>query len=631
MTDEDDESGDEIVVVSAKSIDQMCREYIERTGGTLHVDGDVLKDGVGKVWYPRERDKVSAETPTQVERVLTALENAGGRMSDAMLLASTKIPQASFATVISKLRRGGQIETDFDIKGYRLKNGEPVAPVIAAKARKIVSEYDRNRRVSELREGYGPAVPGRVEAATGGVHSALRRTVGEEAAKVNRLTDDSGRRIVPAAELVDQKRNGVADLPKFELDPRDAASLPKSVVDQLSRGGREMVARAAAKVTLDPPVTVGNATIESVEIPKHMLDSGAKLRVTEGADSAPIDLASGKAELHPQAQALVDNVSVALGMKEPTDAEAGSLSELLTADDPLVLRIRELLAQAGGDGITRTGVRDALQRNVHGARIDAVLMFLSDNGFAAKIKVATAGRPCEVWREMVQRHGDSMGKTERAPTGRVEPNQYPPTNERDETPTPFKGLDVTDPVVQKVRDALIAAGAAGASKVNLCALLHGKVSVSTVDAALELLCFDGIAYRSLDEPGMWRSMAWDAPEATSRAAPRRQSGDASPFSSNSRIAQIIHFLGEYVEIMSETAAEEAADMIAEAKELLAWVEGLPHVEAVRHDYEELAFGVDQSGRLVICGENELLSAEPAGWARLAKVLGALAPVFEGKK
>ncbi len=67
-----------------------------------------------------------------------------------------------------------------------------------------------------------------------------------------------------------------------------------------------------------------------------------------------------------------------------------------TSVDPVAEQIHTALA-AAPDGLTRTQLRDLFGRNLPGTRIDAALVTLGANGRAQRRRVATAGRPAEVW------------------------------------------------------------------------------------------------------------------------------------------------------------------------------------------------------------------------------------------
>jgi hypothetical protein len=64
--------------------------------------------------------------------------------------------------------------------------------------------------------------------------------------------------------------------------------------------------------------------------------------------------------------------------------------------DPLAEQIHAALRHAP-DGLTRTQLRDLLQRHQPADRVDQALHALSSTGRANRTKVITAGRPAELW------------------------------------------------------------------------------------------------------------------------------------------------------------------------------------------------------------------------------------------
>lgn len=67
-----------------------------------------------------------------------------------------------------------------------------------------------------------------------------------------------------------------------------------------------------------------------------------------------------------------------------------------TTTDPVANQIHAALI-AAPDGLTRTQLRDLFGRNLPGARIDTALATLGTHGRAQRRRLATAGRPAEVW------------------------------------------------------------------------------------------------------------------------------------------------------------------------------------------------------------------------------------------
>ncbi len=67
-----------------------------------------------------------------------------------------------------------------------------------------------------------------------------------------------------------------------------------------------------------------------------------------------------------------------------------------TTADPVGEQIHAALA-AAPDGLTRTQLRDLFARNLPATRVDAALTVLASAGRAERRRLATAGRPAEVW------------------------------------------------------------------------------------------------------------------------------------------------------------------------------------------------------------------------------------------
>jgi hypothetical protein len=64
--------------------------------------------------------------------------------------------------------------------------------------------------------------------------------------------------------------------------------------------------------------------------------------------------------------------------------------------DPVAEQIHAALA-ASPDGLTRTQLRDLFARNLPATRVDAALAALGTAGRAQHRRLATAGRPVELW------------------------------------------------------------------------------------------------------------------------------------------------------------------------------------------------------------------------------------------
>lgn len=66
--------------------------------------------------------------------------------------------------------------------------------------------------------------------------------------------------------------------------------------------------------------------------------------------------------------------------------------------DPVGDRILAALKEAGGEGLTRTEISNALSRNYGAKEIDEALARLAGAGLALQERIATGGRPVERWR-----------------------------------------------------------------------------------------------------------------------------------------------------------------------------------------------------------------------------------------
>ncbi|MDA8275981.1 MAG: hypothetical protein M0029_11465 [Actinomycetota bacterium] len=67
-----------------------------------------------------------------------------------------------------------------------------------------------------------------------------------------------------------------------------------------------------------------------------------------------------------------------------------------TSTDPVAEQVHTALA-AAPDGLTRTQLRDLFARNLPATRLDAALTALGAAGRAQRRRLATAGRPAEIW------------------------------------------------------------------------------------------------------------------------------------------------------------------------------------------------------------------------------------------
>lgn len=91
----------------------------------------------------------------------------------------------------------------------------------------------------------------------------------------------------------------------------------------------------------------------------------------------------------------VAHLRSALGLWDYAARSVAWATSAATAD-PVAEQIHAALA-ASPDGLTRTQMRDLFGRNLPGARIDQALTTLGVGGRAQRLRLATAGRPAEVW------------------------------------------------------------------------------------------------------------------------------------------------------------------------------------------------------------------------------------------
>jgi hypothetical protein len=66
--------------------------------------------------------------------------------------------------------------------------------------------------------------------------------------------------------------------------------------------------------------------------------------------------------------------------------------------DPVADEILRALKVRGGDGMTRTEIRDLFKRHEKGERIGLALDLLANKGLAKSEKRSTGGAPAEIWR-----------------------------------------------------------------------------------------------------------------------------------------------------------------------------------------------------------------------------------------
>ena len=92
----------------------------------------------------------------------------------------------------------------------------------------------------------------------------------------------------------------------------------------------------------------------------------------------------------------VEHLRAALAVWDYTFTSAAYIFGDATGDT-VADRIREALKEAGPLGISRTAIRDLLQRHVNSKRIGQVLAQLQENGLAESRTEVTEGRSIEIW------------------------------------------------------------------------------------------------------------------------------------------------------------------------------------------------------------------------------------------
>jgi hypothetical protein len=170
------------------------------------------------------------------------------------------------------------------------------------------------------------------------------------------------------------------------LDPLDGTDLAKRLGANLAR------ARRAGQLSFDADA--------------RLAWHAAYARLAEPAEGL-VGLLSARAEAHVLRLSMLEALIEGDSAVRRSHLEAGlalwdyALRSITWATrhstaDPVAEQIERALAGAPS-GLTRTELRDIFGRNIPGSRIDAALLALGGDGRATRHRVATAGRPAEVW------------------------------------------------------------------------------------------------------------------------------------------------------------------------------------------------------------------------------------------
>jgi hypothetical protein len=158
----------------------------------------------------------------------------------------------------------------------------------------------------------------------------------------------------------------------------------KNAVEYASKAGRMKMTPAA------------RAKWEAVYPALSAAQPGLLGAVTARAEAQAIRLALVYALLDCAEHIDVVHLRAALAIWEYCEASASRIFGSLLGD-PVADEIQLALHQAGGEGITRTAIRDLFGRHRSGNRIGAALALLATKGRARAETRTTGGRPVEVW------------------------------------------------------------------------------------------------------------------------------------------------------------------------------------------------------------------------------------------
>ena len=118
--------------------------------------------------------------------------------------------------------------------------------------------------------------------------------------------------------------------------------------------------------------------------------------VTSRAEAQTVRLALIYALLDGASNIDLPHVRAALALWEYAEASAARIFGA-SLGDPVADEILRALHQAGGEGLSRTAIRDYFGRNQSGDRIGAALALLLGKGLARAEVRGTGGRPVEIW------------------------------------------------------------------------------------------------------------------------------------------------------------------------------------------------------------------------------------------
>jgi hypothetical protein len=158
-------------------------------------------------------------------------------------------------------------------------------------------------------------------------------------------------------------------------------------------GGAIEHARAAGRLRLDPPAR--ELWHHAYTQLAHAHPSGIAGAICARAEAHVIRLALLYALADGERQIKTEHLQAALALWDYA-ARCASWALQASTGDPLAEQIHAALRHAP-DGLTRTQLRDLLQRHQPAARVDQALHALTGTGRAHYTKVITAGRPAELW------------------------------------------------------------------------------------------------------------------------------------------------------------------------------------------------------------------------------------------
>ena len=171
-----------------------------------------------------------------------------------------------------------------------------------------------------------------------------------------------------------------------ELDPLAGTGIAERL------GANLAVARRAGRLSMD---TAARAEWHAIYARLSEPTDGLVGSLTARAEAHVLRLAMLDALIDGEAVIRPTHLQAALAL---WDYAARSVTWALrhTTADPVAEQIHAALANTP-DGLTRTQLRDLFARNLPATRVDAALTVLASAGRAERRRLATAGRPAEVW------------------------------------------------------------------------------------------------------------------------------------------------------------------------------------------------------------------------------------------